>query len=130
VTKPRLGSPRVWQRWWRTSPGVIGALSTISRAATIPAPGSLKWNVPPSPSHRTALPPGPVVSEDSDVFGRTVNIAARIAAQAEAGEVLTSEQTAALVDDARLRFERVGPVGLKGLADPVTLYRVLRNGAG
>jgi adenylate cyclase len=85
----------------------------------------------------TGLPPmhigiqaGPVVSQDGDVFGRTVNIAARIAALARAGEVLTSEETAALVDNAWLRFERLGPVALKGIADPVTLYRVLRHEEG
>jgi adenylate cyclase len=67
---------------------------------------------------------GPVVAQDGDVFGRTVNIAARIAAQAGAWEVLTSAETVELVDDARLRFVRVGPVSLKGIARPVTLYRV------
>jgi adenylate cyclase len=65
-----------------------------------------------------------VVAQDGDVFGRTVNIAARIAAQAGAGEVLTSAETVELVDDARLRFVRVGPVSLKGIARPVTIYRV------
>ena len=67
---------------------------------------------------------GPVVAQDGDVFGRTVNIAARIAAQAAAGEVLTSAETVELVEDPRLRFVRVGPVSLKGIARPVTLYRV------
>jgi len=58
------------------------------------------------------------------VFGRTVNIAARIAARAGPGEVLTSAETVELVNDARLRFVRVGPASLKGVALPVTLYRV------
>jgi hypothetical protein len=31
------------------------------------------------------------------------------------------------VEDARLRFVRVGPVSLKGIARPVTLYRVVRH---
>lgn len=96
--------------------GMMAALDMVESA-----PGA---DLPPT---HIGIQAGPVVSQDGDVFGRTVNIAARIAAQAEAGEVLTSEETAALVDDARLRFERLGPVTLKGLADPVTLYRVLRE---
>jgi adenylate cyclase len=67
---------------------------------------------------------GPVVSQDGDVFGRTVNVAARIAARAGPGEVLTSTETVDLVEDARLRFVPVGPASLKGIARPVTLYRV------
>jgi adenylate cyclase len=78
------------------------------------------------PTH-IGIQAGPVVSQDGDVFGRTVNIAARIAARAAAGEVLTSEETVELVDDARLRFDRIGPVDLKGLARPLTLFRVLRS---
>jgi class 3 adenylate cyclase len=56
-----------------------------------------------------------------------VHIAARIAARAGAGEVLPSAETVELVEDARLRFVRVGPVRLKGIARPVTLYRVARQ---
>ena len=48
----------------------------------------------------TGLPPthigvqaGPVVFRDGDVYGRTVNIASRIADQAQAGEILTSQET-------------------------------------
>ena len=39
---------------------------------------------------------GPVVFRDGDVYGRTVNVASRIADEAEAGEVLTSQETTEL----------------------------------
>lgn len=84
---------------------------------------------------REGLPPthigihaGPVIAQDGDVFGRTVNIASRIASEAGAGEVLTSQETVELVKDRRLQFERVGPATLKGVAGPVTLYRVRGEG--
>jgi class 3 adenylate cyclase len=67
---------------------------------------------------------GPVVQRDRDVFGRTVNLAARIAQRAEAGEVLVSE---AVVDaaggDAR-RFEFAQDAVLKGVTERVRLFRV------
>jgi class 3 adenylate cyclase len=70
---------------------------------------------------------GPVVFRDGDVYGRTVNIASRIADQAEAGEVLTSQETVGRVGDHELFFEQARSVELRGVANAVTLYRVLRR---
>jgi adenylate cyclase len=83
----------------------------------------------------TGLPPthigvqaGPVVFRDGDVYGRTVNIASRIADHAEAGEVLTSQQTVdQMVGDVPASFEPARSVELKGVTDPVVLYRVFRR---
>jgi adenylate cyclase len=94
--------------------GMMAALEMVGAA-----PGA---GLPPT---HIGIHAGPIVSQDGDVFGRTVNIAARIAARAGAGEVLTSTETVELVEDVRLRFVRVGPVSLKGIARPVTLYRVV-----
>jgi adenylate cyclase len=96
--------------------GMVAALEMVGSA-----PGA---GLPPT---HIGIHAGPVVSQDGDVFGRTVNIAARIAARAGPGEVLTSGETVELVEDARLRFVRVGPASLKGIARPVILYRVVRR---
>jgi adenylate cyclase len=72
---------------------------------------------------------GPVVFRDGDYFGRTVNIAARIAARAGPGEVLASEETVPLVSADGIRFDEVGPVELKGVSKPVVLYRAMRSDA-
>jgi adenylate cyclase len=68
-----------------------------------------------------------VVFQDGDVYGRTVNIAARIAAHAQAGEVLTSEETVGQADTPEVGFERIGPFELKGIVRPVILYRASRR---
>ena len=96
--------------------GMVAALEMVGTAPEAGLP----------PTH-IGIHAGPVVSQDGDVFGRTVNIAARIAARAEAGEVLTSSETVELVEDARLRFVRFGPASLKGITRPFILYRVLRR---
>jgi adenylate cyclase len=70
---------------------------------------------------------GPVVFRDGDVYGRTVNIASRIADQADAGEVLTSQETVERVGDVEASFEKARSVELQGVTGPVTLYRVLRR---
>ena len=40
---------------------------------------------------------GPVLQRDDDVFGDTVNLAARLVAQAKKGEIILSTETAALL---------------------------------
>jgi adenylate cyclase len=78
------------------------------------------------PRARMGMDSGLVVFQDGDYFGRTVNIAARITDYARPGEVLVSDQ---VVADAHpleaVRFEPVGPVSLKGLSTPITLYNAI-----
>jgi adenylate cyclase len=71
---------------------------------------------------------GPVVVQDGDYFGRTVNLASRIAAGAIAGQTLVSELVAELADGSGLSFREVGPIELKGFAEPVTVYEALLGG--
>jgi adenylate cyclase len=70
---------------------------------------------------------GPVVFQDGDVYGRTVNLAARIAGYARAGQVVVSEDTARRSGADELRLEPLGPVELKGVARPLPLYQALRT---
>jgi adenylate cyclase len=81
-------------------------------------------------SPRAGLPPthigihfGPVIYQDGDVYGKTVNLASRIASQAGAGEVLVSEETFRRCDGNALHFEALAPIKLKGVAAPMLLYR-------
>jgi class 3 adenylate cyclase len=68
---------------------------------------------------------GPVVFQGGDYFGRTVNIAARIAGQAEPGQVLVTQEVVDRTGSSEVVFEPVGSFALKGLAEPVLLYAVL-----
>jgi adenylate cyclase len=78
------------------------------------------------PRARMGMDSGPVVFQDGDYFGRTVNIAARITDYARPGEVLVSDQVVADADPLEaVRFEPVGPVSLKGLSTPITLYNAI-----
>jgi class 3 adenylate cyclase len=78
------------------------------------------------PTH-IGIQAGPVVFRDGDVYGRTVNIASRIADRAVAGEILTSQETMERMGDDDVSFEQAHSVELKGIADPVMLYRVSRR---
>jgi adenylate cyclase len=68
---------------------------------------------------------GPVIERDLDLFGRTVNLASRIAEAAGPGEVLVSEAVVKAVDRPEVRFERTDGAVLKGIPEPVALFRVL-----
>jgi len=59
-----------------------------------------------------------------DIVGRDVNLASRITDLAAPGEVLCSEATAAEAGDLPgVEFEPLGPVYVKGFADPIPLVR-------
>jgi adenylate cyclase len=62
-----------------------------------------------------------MIEANGDYYGRAVNVAARIAAQAAPGAVFVGE--AALAEGDGLRFDRIGSVALRGVAHEVTLYR-------
>ncbi len=66
---------------------------------------------------------GPVVFRDGDYFGRTVNVASRIAGLAGPGEVLASEAAVDSCSAEGVRFDHLGPVELKGVARPIQVFR-------
>ena len=69
---------------------------------------------------------GPVVAQGGDYFGRTVNLAARIAAHAGAGQVLVSGSVVESAAPPGVAFVEVGEVPLKGFARPVRLLEACR----
>jgi class 3 adenylate cyclase len=71
---------------------------------------------------------GPVIERDRDLFGRTVNLASRIAEAANPGEVLATQAVVDAVNDSALRFEPADGGELKGIPGPVPLFRATPNG--
>ncbi|HEX6140989.1 MAG TPA: adenylate/guanylate cyclase domain-containing protein [Candidatus Limnocylindria bacterium] len=68
---------------------------------------------------------GPMLYDEGDYFGRTVNIAARIASVAGAGQVLVGETVAEGVAPGGFRFAEAGSRELKGIAAPVRVFEAL-----
>jgi Adenylate and Guanylate cyclase catalytic domain len=69
---------------------------------------------------------GPVVIQGGDYFGRTVNLAARIAARAGPDQVLVSQRVADSAPPEGVRFVERGELPLKGFARPVRLLEARR----
>jgi adenylate cyclase len=80
------------------------------------------------PAH-VGVAAGPVVAQGGDYFGRTVNLAARIAAHAGAGQVLVSQRVAEAAVPGGVAFNDAGKVKLKGFPHPVRLLEARRVNA-
>jgi adenylate cyclase len=76
---------------------------------------------------RVGVNAGRVIFRDGDYFGKTVNVASRIADYARPGEVLVSDEVQTLWSGEGVRFEPIGPVALKGLRDELMLYAASRE---
>ena len=96
-------------------PGVEAALEMVEGVADAGLP----------PAH-VGLHTGPVVFQEGDYFGQTVNVASRIAEYARPGEVLVSHEVVEAADGTGATFREIGPVELKGVSGAMRLYAALR----
>jgi len=78
------------------------------------------------PAH-VGVAAGPVIRQGGDYFGRTVNLASRIADHARGGQVLVSEPVAAMTSVAGVRFAGLGAIELPGLTSPIRLFEARRS---
>jgi adenylate cyclase len=79
---------------------------------------------PRIPLTRTGLNHGPVLRRSNDLFGSTVNIAARIAAFASPGQLLATEAVANIAAESGIVVRDMGKAGLRSIADQVSLYSI------
>lgn len=106
---------------FRTASDAVGAsLDVLDGLAAAPA----------MPSGHAGVASGPIITREGDVFGRTVNRAARLADTAGAGELLVTASLAEDIEVPTARFEAVGEIALQGVDGPVKLVRVVRVHGG
>jgi adenylate cyclase len=96
--------------------GVLAALDMVEGVAT--------HALPPA---RVGIQAGPVVFQEGDYFGRTVNVAARIADYARPGEVLVTQDVVDAADGASVTFTEIGDVELKGVSGTLRLHMARRD---
>jgi adenylate cyclase len=97
-------------------PGVMAALDMVDGAASAGLP----------PAH-VGLHAGPVIFQEGDYFGQTVNVASRIAEYARPGEVVVSQDVVDNSEDAGASFTEIGPVELKGVSGAMRLHAAHRQ---
>jgi adenylate cyclase len=92
-------------------PGVVAALEMLAHGAAAGLP----------PLH-VGLHAGPVIFQEGDYYGQTVNVASRIADYARPGEVLVSQDVVDASDGVDVTFREIGPVELKGVGGAMVLH--------
>ncbi len=92
-------------------PGVVAALDMVD--------GAVEAGLPPA---HVGLHSGPVLFQEGDYFGQTVNLAARIADYARPGEVLVSQAVVEASSEVPAAFTEIGPVELKGVSEATRLH--------
>jgi adenylate cyclase len=97
-------------------PGVMAALEMVEGAASAGLP----------PAH-VGLHAGPVIFQEGDYFGQTVNVASRIAEYARPGEVVVSQDVVDNSEGAGASFTEIGPVELKGVSGAMRLHAAHRQ---
>jgi adenylate cyclase len=95
--------------------GVVAAIDMVEGAAA--------ESLPPA---RVGIHAGPVVFQEGDYFGRTVNIAARIAEYARPGEVVVSQEVVDAAAEIPVAFTEIGRVELKGVSGALRLSTARR----
>ena len=95
--------------------GVVSALEMVAGVADAGLP----------PAH-VGLHAGPVIFQEGDYYGQTVNLASRIADYAQAGEVIVSQEVVDASNAAPVAFRDVGPVELKGVPGARRLFAAAR----
>ncbi|MCK5688692.1 adenylate/guanylate cyclase domain-containing protein, partial [Myxococcota bacterium] len=73
---------------------------------------------------RVAINVGEVRVQGGDVFGEPVNIAARVESVTPADEIYLSQAVYLTMNRSEIPCEHVGEFELKGITEPVTIYRV------
>ena len=73
---------------------------------------------------RAGLDHGPVIRRRGDVFGATVNLAARLAALGERGALVMTRPVAVVASGMSLAAVPLGQRRVRGLAEPVELFSV------
>ena len=76
------------------------------------------------PLTRSGLNHGPVIRRAGDLFGTTVNIAARIAALASPGQLLATQPVAEAAVTRGILVRDLGMVALRSVAGEVPLYEI------
>lgn len=98
---------------------LLRSLATLALVDAVAGAG----DIPPA---HAGIAAGRVVVRDGDVFGQTVNLAARIANQAGPGDVVVEEGVVVALPRGTASFEPIGRVELKGFPAPIALWRASR----
>jgi class 3 adenylate cyclase len=113
-----------------TGDGVFASFTSVLRAVEASIAIQRQSRGEPAPAGspdlmvKIGLTVGEPVEDSDDLFGASVNLAARICAHAGGGQTLASGTVRDLAVGKNIDFIGQGAIGLKGFPDPVPLFEV------
>ena len=113
-----------------TGDGIMASFATASSA--LDSAISIQRGVA---AHRTEHPDSPLgvyvglnagepIAEDDDLFGTSVNLAARICAHAQPGQIVAADVVRQLPAGKQFLFADLGATALRGFEDPIKLWEL------
>jgi class 3 adenylate cyclase len=117
-----------------TGDGIFASFSYVSRAVECAQEIQRAFGEPAADASaagrvRIGISAGEPVSQHEDLFGAAVNLASRICAHADPGQILVSSAVRELSVGKQMPFQDRGPIALKGFDDPVRLFEVPITGS-
>ncbi len=101
-----------------TSPTARGALSALNRIV------QATHHEGPYPVLRGGVAYGPVLLSRGDIYGRTVNIAARLAAQAAPGQTIATQAVAVAATEEGVAVSSLGQTTLRNMSQPLATFAI------
>ncbi|MCH8835295.1 MAG: adenylate/guanylate cyclase domain-containing protein, partial [Proteobacteria bacterium] len=114
-----------------TGDGIMAAFPTTSNSveAAIAIQAKVRARnrfIPEPPLHlKIGINAGEPIVEDDDLFGATVQLAARVVDAARSEQILVSEIVRGICAGKNLRFANRGPFQLDGFKDHIVLHEVI-----
>lgn len=113
-----------------TGDGILASFTYVSRAVDCAVAIQKSFRAAegdgPGSRVRIGMSAGEPVDRHEDIYGAAVNLASRICAHAEPGQVLVSAAVKELAVGKSQEFTDMGQIALKGFDEPVRLYQVGR----
>ena len=107
-----------------TGDGILASFASVSRAVEATVQIQRAAASAADLRLKIGLSVGEPVEESDDLYGASVNLAARICSHAAGGQILTSSAVRDLSVGKPISFSEMGMIALKGFPDPVRLYEV------
>lgn len=110
-----------------TGDGIMAAFTSVSKAVecAIGLQRKLAELEGPRPGVRVGMSAGEPVTEQGDLFGATVQLAARICDAADAGDILAPSVVKDLCLGKGFKWGDMGELSLKGFNEPVRIHQLL-----
>jgi class 3 adenylate cyclase len=108
-----------------TGDGILASFTSVTGALDAALTVQESAETDDSPAIKIGMSAGEPVEQSRDIYGASVNLAARICAHAAGGQTLVAATVRDLAVGKHVAFRDAGPIALKGFTEPIQLYEIV-----